>query len=183
MEGRPAELKREKVRSPSILKNGRSILSGSLITSKERERSCSVASGRGRADGENNTNKIIKQKYRSIVARLQAETQAGPLRTNRFSAATYQSEPRPAVPSAFKYRDEIFPPVAASLFAAKKGREKIGEDVSWMRLSELFKGKNLRLAGGQRVEVIREDGSYAQEFLVGAMNCLAGCPKLLEKIF
>lgn len=96
------------------------------------------------------------------MARLQAETQAGPLRTNRFSAATYHSEPRPAVPSAFKYRDEIFPPVASSLFAAKKGREKIGEEVSWMRISELFKSRNLTVVGKQRVEVKREEGSYAQ---------------------
>ncbi len=50
IEGRPVEPKREKVRSPSILKNARTILSGSLITSKERERSCSVASGRGRPE-------------------------------------------------------------------------------------------------------------------------------------
>jgi hypothetical protein len=52
-----------------------------------------------------------------------------------------------------------------------------------MRLSEVFKGRSLTVVGGQRVEVIREEGSFAQEFLLGAMNCLAGCPKLLEKIF
>jgi hypothetical protein len=78
MEGRveagDAMKRREKIRSPSILKNGRTILNGSLLGSKERERSCSVASARGREkqEVENNTNKIIRQKYRSILAKLQA---------------------------------------------------------------------------------------------------------------
>lgn len=110
VEGQTAFTKRrDKLRSPSILKNGRNILNNSLLASKERERSCSVASGRGRAEqkeGENNTNKIIKQKYRSIVSRLQTDAQICPsTRSNRFSAATYQTEPKKVMPSPFKYRD------------------------------------------------------------------------------
>lgn len=71
----------------------------------------------------------------------------------------------------------------SSIFAAKKGREKLGDDISWMRLPELFKGRALTLVGPQRVEIAGRAESYAQEYLVAAMNCLSGCPKLLEKIF
>lgn len=67
----------------------------------------------------------------------------------------------------------------SSIFAAKKGREKLGDDISWMRVSDLFKGRGLTLVGPQRVEVTRREDSYAQEYLVSAMNCLSGCPKLL----
>ena len=52
-----------------------------------------------------------------------------------------------------------------------------------MRLPELFKGRSLSLVGPQRVEITRRADSYAQEYLVSAINCLSVCPKLLERIF
>jgi hypothetical protein len=69
---------------------------------------------------------IIKQKYKSILTKLQAESQVGATRGNRFSGATYNCE-KPVIASPYKYKDDIFPPVYSSLFCLKKGRPKVGE--------------------------------------------------------
>jgi hypothetical protein len=58
-----------------------------------------------RTSNENNTNKIIKQKYKSILNKLQAESKTGACgRGNRFSGAVYSVEQK-KISSPYKYRD------------------------------------------------------------------------------
>lgn len=81
------------------------------------------------------------------MSKLQAESLSRiTARGNRFSAATYSNSQPDKIPSPYKYKDEIFPPVYSSLFEGKKSRQKVGEEIAWMRISDIFKGRQLTLA-------------------------------------
>lgn len=51
------------------------------------------------------------------------------------------------IQNEYKYRDEIFPPVYSSLFATKIGRPKVGEELSWMRISDIFSDREICIIG------------------------------------
>lgn len=80
-----------------------------------------------------------------------------------------------------KYRDDIFPPVYSSLFCIKKNRPKVGEQIKWMRLGDLFKQREMVLAKSKytSIQITKHDEGYCQDYFPGTFNCLLGCPKIL----
>ena len=111
-------------------------------------------------------NSIIKQKYKSILNKLQAEYHGKSYHKghNRFSAATYSSNSeRAQVPSPYKYKDDLFPPVYSSLFSLKKSRPKPGTEIKWMRIGNLFPDKHQILAkpASTDIEIFKGDDSYS----------------------
>lgn len=122
------------------------------------------------------------QKYKSILNKLQAESlSAITTRGNRFSGATYNSSQKQKIASPYKYKDEIFPPVYSSLFQGKKSRLKVGEEIAWMRLSDVFKDRELTLAKTFKTNILvtKTSQSYVEDYLLGAFNSLLGSPRLL----
>ena len=77
---------------------------------------------------------MIKQKYKAVLAKLQANYAGkNSLRNNRFQAATYSTynsatynTEKPKINESFKYKDEIFPPVHSSLFSSRKHKPQLG---------------------------------------------------------
>lgn len=87
-----------------------------------------------------------------------------------------------------KYIDDLFPPVEASLFATsvhkKVNLSRSKEEIVWLRLSEIFPNKKLRVfARGRRSQGLVVGGGLSAPYLADCFNAIGKSTELLATMF
>ena len=83
-----------------------------------------------------------------------------------------------------KFEDANFPPVMSSLFPFLSKDRGFQSNLKWMRISEIFKGRNIMLWNPSKLTQNLTSGSdFCPSYLVQALNCLRTSPKFLSVLF
>lgn len=129
---------------------------------KTRSESVNSMAGQGPKDDQDcdNTrlNKLVKEEYMGLL--------------ERFGKKGH-------------YVDEIFPPVISSLLSyAGRKKNKYPQSIKWMRISELFEGRELTIWGAEPFKNnISSPSNLCAEYFVQGLNCLKNSKHLLRKMF
>lgn len=80
-----------------------------------------------------------------------------------------------------KYIDDLFPPVEASLFSTsvhkKVNLSRSKEEIVWLRLTEIFPPKNMRVfSKSRRTQGLVVTGGLSAPYLSGCFNAIGHSP-------
>ena len=87
-----------------------------------------------------------------------------------------------------KYTDNLFPPLYSSLFivAGQKKGIKVGTELQWRRLGDLFADVPTTLIGrygASQARIVLPPNSYAVDMMAVVLNAVSHCSCILERIF
>ena len=83
-----------------------------------------------------------------------------------------------------KFEDENFPPVASSLFPFSSRDQGFYKNLKWMRVTEVFKGRNLMLWNSSKpTQNLTAGSDLCPSYIIQALNCLRRSTKFLSVIF